>query len=143
MRFFFYGTLVASSDNCVARTVHARLRPLGPARVCGLLHAIPDPRGWYPALLPGEGEVHGIAYEALAGFTSADLALIDAYEDHDPARPADSLYIRAAISATCGEVQAYRYNRALPEGARPIPGGHFGDWLVATGFLPFAANRSE
>ena len=30
----------------------------------GALWAIPDPQGWYPALLPGEGIVQGMLHEA-------------------------------------------------------------------------------
>ena len=129
-RFFFYGTLMAGSGNPVASQLHARLHPLGRATVPGALFAILDPQGWYPALLPGEGLVHGTLHAAAADFAEADLAAIDAFEDFAPGNPAASLYCRVAlpVSLASGEVseaQVYCYNRALPEGALAIPGGDF------------------
>lgn len=146
MRFFFYGTLLAGSDNPVASLVHQKLRSIGPARAQGVLHAIPNPQGWYPGLLTGEGVVHGWLYEATDGFGSEDLAKLDAYEDYDPVRPGASLYIREAVSVTgpdrgVGFAEAYRFNRPLPEGSRPIPGGDFRAWLAAKGLEPFRGLR--
>lgn len=133
MRFFFYGTLIDGSPHPVARAAHAKLRGLGPATVRGRLHAIPDPAGWYPALLPGEGVVHGRSYETTADFGPADLAALDRWEDFDPGRPAASLYRREGWTASGGAqsfaVQAYRFNQALPAGARSIADGHFHAWL--------------
>lgn len=62
IRFFFYGTLLDGSDNPVARSIHAKLVAEGPATARGELHAITDPEGWFPALLPGEGEIRGGLY---------------------------------------------------------------------------------
>ncbi len=138
LRFFFYGTLIAGSENAAARAVHRKLRALGPARTPGTLHAIPDPAGWYPALVAGRGTVHGRLYESTADFGPTDLAALDAYEDCAPGDPADSLYRRETIAIVGGSAaQAYRFNRPLPAGARPIPGGNFAAWLAATGALPF------
>lgn len=133
MRFFFYGTLIAGSGNAAEAEVHAKLRDLGPATVAGELYAIPDPEGWYPALLPGKGMVHGRLYETTREFAAADLARLDAWEDYDPAEPEIGLYRREAE----GEVQVYRFARALPPGARPIPGGNFAAWLAAEGLRGF------
>lgn len=52
---FLYGVLRA---DIAGEKVEPLLTGLGPgwsATVPGKLWAIPDPRGWYPALLPGEG----------------------------------------------------------------------------------------
>lgn len=81
-------------------------------------------------------------YEATADFGAADLARMDAYEDFDPARPAESLYIRRAIAVTRarGETdaaQAYLFHRPLPPNSRPIQGGDFTGWLAKTGREPF------
>lgn len=137
MRFFFYGTLVAGSDNAVAAAAHGLLRDLGPATTPGTLQAVREPQGWYPALLPGAGLVHGRLYAAAAGFGEAELARLDAYEDFDPADPAGSLYLRETIVATRGgspvEAQAYRFNQPLPSGARPIADGDFSAWLAREG----------
>lgn len=146
MRFFFYGTLLAGSDNPVASFVHEKLRTIGPARARGVLHAIPNPEGWYPGLLPGEGIVHGRLYEVAEGFGAKELARLDAYEDYSPARPEASLYIRGTVSVigpddTSGLAEAYRFNQPLPEGSRPIPGGDFRAWLAEHGFEQFRGLR--
>lgn len=141
-RFFFYGTLMAGSGNPVASALHARLHPLGRATVRGALFAIPDPQGWYPVLLPGEGLVHGTLHAAGAGFTAEDLAAIDAFEDFDPADPAASLYCRVALpvsldSGAVIEAQVYRYNRALPDGALAIVQGDFAAFVRSHGLPVF------
>jgi gamma-glutamylcyclotransferase (GGCT)/AIG2-like uncharacterized protein YtfP len=142
MRLFFYGTLLAGSDNAVAQEVHRLLAPVGPARVAGSLIAIPDPRGWYPALLPGDGEAHGWLYESRACFGPADVARLDAYEDYDPTDPGASLYVRRAVALFGGGLaEAYFWNRPLPCGARPIPGGDFRGWLAEHGLEPFRGLR--
>ena len=143
MRFFFYGTLIAGSGNAVACHVHTRLHPIGAATVRGALHAIPDLQGWYPALVPGNGSVRGVVYEAAPGFTAADLALLDRWEDYDPARPGESVYLRQSLSATLAaggklEAQGYVHARPLPECACAIPGGDFAAWLGARGGKAFA-----
>jgi gamma-glutamylcyclotransferase (GGCT)/AIG2-like uncharacterized protein YtfP len=144
---FFYGTLVAGNPNPVAAAIHAALEPVGPARTRGVLVAIPDPAGWFPALVAGEGVAHGALYRAGAGFDRALLARMDAYEAFDPAEPADSLYRREAIMVQCEvgaavDAAAYLWNGALPAGALQIAGGHFGQWLAQTGNPVFRATRS-
>ena len=138
MRFFFYGTLLDGSDNPVAQAIHALLKPLGPATVRGALHAIPDALGWFPALVAGDGLVHGKVYAARPGFSAADLASMDGYEDFDPANPAASLYLRQELELTGGgTAQAYVWNRALPAGAVPIASGDFREWLASRGMPQF------
>lgn len=142
MRFFFYGTLLDGSDNPVARAIHALLEPDGPATVSGALHAVPDAAGWFPALLPGTRPVHGRTYRARPGFSPADLARMDAYEDYDPAAPATSLYLRTELAlAGGGAAQAYLFNRPLPPGSRLIPHGDFRRWLAETGATQFTGLR--
>ncbi len=143
MRFFFYGTLVAGSGGRLARSVHAKLRPLGPASAEGRLYGIPDPDGWYPALLPGDGVVWGWLYDAGPSFSEDDLAALDRYEEFDPAAPGASLYLRAPLTVTAGGAriiaEAYAFNQPLPAGARPIPAGDFAAWLAEhglAGYLP-------
>lgn len=146
MRFFFYGTLLAGSANPVAAELHAKLTPLGMATARGALHAVPDPLGWFPALVPGEAAVRGMVYQARGDFGAEDLARMDAYEDFDPAAPESSLYVRRTLAVTTGdgarvEAEAYVWNRPLPDGARPIPGGDFREWLSAEGLAQFAGLR--
>jgi gamma-glutamylcyclotransferase (GGCT)/AIG2-like uncharacterized protein YtfP len=125
-RFFFYGTLIAGHPNPVARAVHARLRPLGPATIQGNLYAIGDPAGWYPALLLGAGRVEGQVYETLPEFAEVDLVQLDAYEGADYSR-------RTVRIEPFGDVQLYFWATPLPAGSEPVPGGNFAEWLLATG----------
>ena len=147
MLFFFYGTLLDGSDNAISAWVHQTLQAIGPATVSGTLYAIPDPEGWYPALLSGDGLVHGRLYQAAAGFGEQDLARLDAYEDYDPRKPETSLYVREAVTATARdgsarEVQVYRFNLPLPAGARLIDVGDFRAWLNSQGLQAFGGMRS-
>lgn len=147
MHFFFYGTLLAGNANPVAQAIHRLLRAAGPASIVGALHAIHDEAGWFPALLAGEGQVHGQLYETLPGFDTAALGRMDSYEDFDPADPAGSLYLRETCLATApsGEtcnVQVYRFNQPLPQGSRRIPGGDFAAWVKLEQVPVFAATRS-
>ncbi|WP_295635999.1 gamma-glutamylcyclotransferase family protein [Novosphingobium sp.] len=144
---FFYGTLVAGNPNLVAAAIHAALEPLGPARTGGVLYAIPDPAGWFPALVAGVGEVKGALYRAGAGFDTELLARMDAYEDFEPADRAGSLYRRESITVRTDdgaviEAAAYLWNRAFPPGAERVHGGHFATWLAETGHPVFEATRS-
>ena len=152
MRFFFYGTLLDGGYNAVAAWLHGRMELIGPASVAGVLEAVPDPEGWYPALLEGDGQVHGRLYETAADFGAEDLARLDAYEDYDPLQSESSLYLRQTLTvklassgtgngtgsgdSTC-QAQAYRFNRPLPAGARAIPHGDFVRWLAEEGLAPF------
>jgi gamma-glutamylcyclotransferase (GGCT)/AIG2-like uncharacterized protein YtfP len=139
MRFFFYGTLMQGGCNPVARRLHRRLGAGVPATVLGRLYALPDPAGWYPALLrdPAGAPVHGMMYDAGADFTCEDLAALDAYENFDPANLAESEYVRQSVPALIDSggmiADAYLYHAPLPAGARPIPGGDFRAFLGAEG----------
>jgi gamma-glutamylcyclotransferase (GGCT)/AIG2-like uncharacterized protein YtfP len=137
LHFFFYGTLLGGGPDEV-RMAMARLTDRGPAQGVGRLHAIPDPQGWYPALLGGVGIVAGRVYLASAEFGDEDLATLDRYEGFDPRDPDRSLYRRIALSIGTDTGQAYRYNQPLPAGARPIPDGDFAAWIEREGLTPFA-----
>ena len=117
--------------------------PLGPASASGVLWAIPDPAGWYPALVAGRGQVQGLLYAVADGFGPDDLARLDDWEDYRPDQPAESPYRRedmpvlAATGVTLA-AQAYRFNQPLPVDAQPIPDGDFQAWLGATGNAAYA-----
>lgn len=148
MHLFFYGTLLDGSDNAMAREVHRLVSRLGAATVRGNLFAVPDPQGWFPALIAGEGAVHGGLYEATSALSPAQLARLDAYEEYDPLNPAASLYLRAAMQVTDAQdaavmAEVYLYNQPLPPGSCAILSGDFRQWITARGEAPFAGHRAE
>lgn len=141
-RFFFYGTLIAGNDFNLARDAHTRLEPLGRASVKGQLFGIPDPLGWLPALLPGEGVVQGWLYETRIEFTANDVAALDSYEEFDPAGAETSMYRRVPMTVTMAEdgpvaADGYLFNQPLPQGACSIEGGDFSAWLVRHDLAPY------
>lgn len=139
MRFFFYGTLQAGNSNPAIAAIHCRLIAEGPACISGQIVAVPDNDGWFPALIPDDGEVHGQVYAAGPDFTAADLAALDRYEEYDPASPGTSWYLRETRTLTTGvPVSVYRMNGAPPAGAVPIPGGDFRAWLKARNLREFS-----
>ena len=135
MRFFFYGTLMAGSGNEVARAVHGRLGPGVAAVVSGKLYGIPDPQGWYPALVTGAGGVvRGFVHEAAPDFTEADLAALEDWEGPE--------YARFAVAVVRGDgarviAQAFVWAGALPEGAEEISGGDFAAFIAERGLTAF------
>jgi len=138
MRFFFYGTLQAGNLNPAIAAIHSRLVPQGPGRISGAIVAVPDADGWFPALVPGDGEVHGQVYTAGPDFAAEDLAALDRYEEFDPASPETSWYLRETRALTSGEpVTLYRMNGSPPPEALPIPGGDFRAWLKAQNLPEF------
>ena len=145
MFLFFYGTLLDGSDNAMARAVHRSVKARGPATVRGSLFAVPDPQGWFPALIAGGAIVHGGLYQATGALTPGELARLDAYEDCDPLDPAASLYVRQQVQVTdaSGEralAEAYLYNQPLPAGSCALPSGDFRLWIADSGETPFAGH---
>ncbi|WP_052208568.1 gamma-glutamylcyclotransferase family protein [Croceibacterium mercuriale] len=132
---FLYGVLRADAAGDNAGPLLAGLGPGWSATVPSALWALPDPRGWYPALLPGEGTVQGMLHEA----GDVDLTAVDA------AKAAE--YRRSAVTVTSesGEAPAtaWLYTADLPAGAEPVPDGDFAEWLAETGHTAFAAEGCE
>jgi gamma-glutamylcyclotransferase (GGCT)/AIG2-like uncharacterized protein YtfP len=124
IRLFVYGTLMEASDTPAARWLGPRLHSAVRASVPGRLVAIPAEQGWFPALLPSStGRVHGLC--CTAELAPRDLARLDRYEGREYRRIA----ARALVDAGSVGVQLYRWSRAVPPGARAIPGGDFLNWL--------------
>jgi gamma-glutamylcyclotransferase (GGCT)/AIG2-like uncharacterized protein YtfP len=127
---FFYGVL---RPDIAGETVRPLLHGLGPgweATVPGTLWAVPDPAGWYPALVAGEGKVEGLLHEA----GDVDMDALARFEGPD--------YTLTRVTATMetGELPAlaWIYTAELPAGAERIAVGDFADWLAETGHQPFA-----
>ena len=152
-RFFFYGTLMARSDHPVARHLHGFLRSLGPAYLPGRLVALPDRKGWYPALTLGEGRVTGEVHVPRRGWLAPhELAALDRYEGCLRSARLRSDYWRATLGARlvvrAGRqgadlrpglaVQAYVWSGVLPRAAVPIEDGDFAAWLARTGHRAYA-----
>ena len=118
-----YGTL---RDANVRRELGltGRVRRLGRCRLQGVMHDL----GPYPALAEGKGVVHGELFEMLDGGV---LAVMDAYETFDAARPKLSDYIRVRVRLTDPDLECwiYRYNRSL----RGVPRVLGGDWVKHRG----------
>jgi len=143
MRFFFYGTLQVGNPNPAIKDIHERLVLLGPGRITGGLVAMPDRDGWFPALVPGDGDVTGQVFATARDFSVAALARLDRYEEYDPASPETSWYRREERTLTSGEpVMVYCLNGPPPESAVVIPGGDFRAWITAQG-LPEFSGRGE
>jgi hypothetical protein len=74
---------------------------------------------------------------------TVDLAALDRFEQHDPADPAGSPYLRADIRAwsdagVACEAQAYIWNRPVDADHVPVPHGDFARYLAETGLAPFS-----
>ena len=128
MRLFFYGVLLQGADRW---PFLAGLGAGCAARTRGTLYAISDPQGWYPALKPGDGIVHGMLFDA----GRVDLAAVDAFEGEE--------YHRApvAVDAAAGrlDAQAYLWCAPLPDGAELIVHGDFNRWLADNGRAAFSS----
>jgi len=117
---FVYGTLRAGREPPGLASLLAGRRRRAPARVPGRLHDL----GAYPGAIldPEAGEVVGELVEV----APADLAILDRYEDHDPAAPATSLFRRVRTRARLPDgprdCWIYVYNRD-PKGAPVVAGG--------------------
>lgn len=106
-----------------------------PATTTGALYAMPDARGWYPALVLTQARfstvIHGTLHEA----GSVDLAAIDDFEGPE--------YTRQPVTVDgwdgYGDTQAHAYvwTADLPPGAEPIAHGDFVRWLEETGRMAF------
>lgn len=138
-RLFLYGTLLQGTCSAVAVRLHRHLAPGRPGWVQGRLHAIPDPGGWYPALVPGEGIVRGMVHDVRPTFDADLLAVLDAYEAVSTDGRGE--YRREPVTAMTDEgplvAEAYVYNMALPAGARAVPEGDFPAFLAAGGLTAF------
>lgn len=128
MHLFFYGVLREGLGDWPF------LAGIGPGRAAttrGTICAIPDPSGWYPALLPGDGVVHG-AIHARGG---ADLAAMDEFEGPRYRRQAVPVTVEGGTLAA----EAYLWIDALPARAEPIAHGDFARWLAETGRKPLGS----
>jgi len=133
MHLFFYGVLREGVGDWPFLT---GLGLGAPASVDGALFAIPDPRGWYPALVLTQARfataIHGTLHEA----GDVDIAAIDAFEGEGYARQPIEVDGWDGYGET--QAMAYVWTGDLPDAAEPIAHGDFVRWLEETGQSAFA-----
>ncbi|RVU04711.1 gamma-glutamylcyclotransferase [Novosphingobium umbonatum] len=127
--FFFYGTLIAGGGNPAVELSLSRLRPMGAGRAQGLLFALDDPAGCYPAMVAGDGVVHGCLMARTPAFSAQDLMALDSYEGADYRRMAVMVHADGAMV----RAWAYVWARPLPDDALPLPEGDFLAYVRASG----------
>jgi len=147
VKLFFYGVLM---DHVARGDVRDRLAGLGPgqpATAVGRLYAVPDPQGWYPALMydagSPDGHQPGLVHGMLHDSGQVDLAALDRFEGVDPRDPHAGDYRRAEISVTTADGQAvlafaYLWNHRLTGNLVHLPLGDFALWLRQSGQQAFA-----
>jgi gamma-glutamylcyclotransferase (GGCT)/AIG2-like uncharacterized protein YtfP len=139
VRLFLYGTLMAGQPHPLARRLRAVLGPGEPVVIGGRMFAVPDPLGWYPVVVPGDGIACGMVHRA-DGLDDAMLAALDAYEEV-VATGAGYRRIEVAVPGV-GPAQAYVWQGALPEGALALEDGDFAAFLACSGRRAFGAQDS-
>jgi gamma-glutamylcyclotransferase (GGCT)/AIG2-like uncharacterized protein YtfP len=129
---FFYGVLMPELATGRMAELVALLEPGLAATVEGQLFAIADPEGHHPAMIAGEGAVHGRLHRLGARFGAAELAEMDAYEGSD--------YARQLVEARLGEgtqvsAEAYVWTGPTAD-LTPIAHGDFARYLSESGAPP-------
>ena len=127
MHLFFYGILQGDVAHGPVRDLLAGIGPGVPATARGKLYAVRSDRGAYPAMVAGDGEVHGMLHEA----GDVDVAALDIFEGEE--------YRRVQIEVLGGQQpQAYLWAGDV-EGLEPIPHGNFARWLREKGLAAYSA----
>lgn len=139
MRLFLYGTLMGDAATPMARWLADRVRTAIPAVAPGRMIAIPSSSGWFPAMLPGTGQISGISAEI--DLAPGDLARLDRYEGREYRRVAIRVRRRCDHAPNTATAQAYLWRATVPDRARTVPGGDFLAWLDQVG-APILASRN-
>ena len=120
--------------NPVAVRLHRLLDAGRPAVATGRLYALPEVRGWYPALVPdGAGTpVYGQVHAVPAQDCVDVLRMLDEYEDcrADGSGEYCREEIAVATGATTLRAFAYIYNAPLPVQAVSLAGGDFAAFVA-------------
>lgn len=117
-RLFFYGTLM--SDGHRGHVLKGLARPVGTATVRGDLYNVGS--GYFPALVAGDGVVHGEVWEALPGKLDAALRITDQIEGYREDAPTWSMYLRERIALLCPDCEGtgqFVINADWPDGDKP------------------------
>ncbi len=117
-----YGTLRQGEGASIRLGLASKLQFVSACKIAGVLVDL----GAYPGLVVGEGVVIGELHEI--GDETA-LAALDAYEEYDPKRPVESLFVRQPAALIEPSLTAFVY--FFNEAARPFDRARVirsGDW---------------
>lgn len=119
---FVYGSLRCGAGHDMGAWLRERATACGAATVAGRLYAV----GWYPALVAGEGVVHGELYRL--HHSGEDLRVLDVYEEVRGRDDDEYERLLAEVRPASGPpVQAWVYFYRRPVAAlRRVTTG---DWL--------------
>jgi gamma-glutamylcyclotransferase (GGCT)/AIG2-like uncharacterized protein YtfP len=130
MHLFFYGILQGDIAEGPVRDLLAGIGPGKPATASGQLYAVRNEAGAYPAMIDGDGEVHGMMHEA----GSVDLDALDVFEGAE--------YRRVPVPVTTDEqtaiADAYVWVGSVAD-LEPIAHGRFPRWLRENGLSAYSA----
>jgi hypothetical protein len=126
---------MAGQGHALARRLHDVLGEGRPGQVAGAMFAIPDPEGWYPALVLGaRGMTRGVFHQAYG----LDTGLLAALDDYEQVVESGAGYRRRDVPVVdLGLAQAYIWQGTLPEGALALEDGDFAAFLARTGQRAF------
>jgi gamma-glutamylcyclotransferase (GGCT)/AIG2-like uncharacterized protein YtfP len=118
---FVYGSLRPEVGHPMGVRLGRVAHYLGGASVQGELYRV----SWYPALIPGRGDVRGDVY----GVPESLWSELDAFEEAEGENPEYRRELSTVLLDSGIRVEAwvYWYNRPVT-GLRRLPGG---DWLAA------------
>lgn len=132
MHLFFYGVLMPDLATGRMAELVALLEPGRAATASGRLFAIADTLGHHPAMVDGEGAVHGRLHQLGPRFGAAELAEMDAYEGADYARRAIVARLEDGSAVPC---EAYLWT-GTTDGLEAILHGDFARYLTESGAPP-------
>lgn len=124
--YAFYGTLMSRDgyEGGVSLTSGVSAgASRGECRIPGLMYSV---NGMYPALVTGEGVVHGELWEVRPEWAMQAQVRLDQIEGYRADREAGSLYLRRRVRLLEPDVEAWVYIwNDHPQRLAPIPSGRW------------------
>lgn len=119
MKVFFYGSLMRKFPQKIFTSPH--IVPVKEDTIGGVMYSF----GRFPAVVEGEGVIHGEVHELVGEGGKAMLDSLDSFEGYHEESPERSMYLRKEVITDSGEqVYVYIYN-GNPHG-EIVPDG---DWF--------------
>ena len=124
MKVFVYGTLKEGGE--FAKGFNKYRKSVQEATLDGFsLYCL----GWFPGIVPGEGQVVGELHTYNHAAEKTILRMLDQIEGYSSEYEETSLYLRRIVTVTTdeGEEEAYAYifNQGIPDDADIIKDGHW------------------